>query len=249
MCCDWTTEYACYDAWQPNKGFCATIEDGCPCPEGQTECIKGQGFCSNACCDQNLEEHCYGPNNTSYCASIAAGGCPCPEGQMRCNAELAFGYTGVCLTECCDSITEEFCFEYDDGYYQPPTNQYCAAIAEGGCPCPEGQEKCGADPANKSSGYCTDVCCDQTTEETCNNPPSCALIVDGGCPCPEGQEKCEVDLANNYTGYCVDVCCDRKTEETCYTSGCQPSQFCAKIIDGGCPCLENQVRCGQGKIL
>ena len=67
VCCDWTTEYACYESWQPNTGFCAAIEDGCSCPEGQTECIKGQGFCSNACCDQNLEEHCYGPNNTSYC--------------------------------------------------------------------------------------------------------------------------------------------------------------------------------------
>ncbi len=108
---------------------------------------------------------------------------------------------------------------------------------------------CPSTPANNSPGYCTDVCCDQTTEETCNNPPLCALIVDGGCPCPEGQEKCEVDLATKYTGNCVDVCCDRKTEETCYTSGCQPSQFCAKIIDGGCPCLENQVRRGQGKIL
>ena len=144
-CCDWNNEYTCFEAWQPNTGFCATFEDGCSCPKGQTECIKGQGFCSNACCDLTLEEHCYGPNNTSFCAKIAAGGCPCPEGQVKCGA----------------------------------------------------------------------------------------------------------DLDNNYAGYCTDVCCDQKTEEICYkeASGCQPSQFCAKIIDGGCPCAENYVRCGQGKIL
>ncbi len=254
VCCDWTkNEYACYEAWQPYTvatGFCATIEDGCSCPEGQTECIKGQGFCSNACCDQTLEEHCYGPNNTSFCASIATGGCPCPEGQERCGANLAISVVGWCGNECCDSITEEICVEYGDGYGQPFTNQYCAAIAEGGCPCPEGQEKCGADLANNSPGYCTDVCCNYTTHETCYNPPSCALIVDGGCPCSEGQVKCGADLDNNYAGYCTDVCCDQKTEETCYKEvfGCQPSQFCAKIIDGGCPCPENQVRCGQGKI-
>ena len=248
-CCDWNNEYTCFEAWQPNTGFCATFEDGCSCPKGQTECIKGQGFCSNACCDLTLEEHCYGPNNTSFCAKIAAGGCPCPEGQVKCGADL--NSYGWCGNECCDSITEEICVEYDDGYYQPFTNQYCAAIAEGGCPCPEGQEKCGADLANNSPGYCTDACCNYTTHETCYNPPSCALIVDGGCPCPVGQVKCGADLDNNYAGYCTDVCCDQKTEEICYKEafGCQPSQFCAKIIDGGCPCPENQVRCGQGKIL
>ena len=246
-CCDWNNEYTCFEAWQPNTGFCATFEDGCSCPKGQTECIKGQGFCSNACCDLTLEEHCYGPNNTSFCAKIAAGGCPCPEGQVKCGADL--NSYGWCGNECCDSITEEICVEYDDGYYQPFTNQYCAAIAEGGCPCPEGQEKCGADLANNSPGYCTDACCNYTTHETCYNPPSCALIVDGGCPCPVGQVKCGADLDNNYAGYCTDVCCDQKTEEICYKEafGCQPSQFCAKIIDGGCPCPENQVRCGQGK--
>ena len=60
------------------------------------------------------------------------------------------------------------------------------------------------DPENKVTGWCmnilTDVCCDQTTEETCYDSfPNgtyrsyCNKIVDGGCPCSgwgEGWEKC-----------------------------------------------------------
>ena len=44
--------------------------------------------------------------------------------------------------ECC-SGAEETCYDYDDGYFEPFTNQYCAAIADGGCPCPENQVRCG----------------------------------------------------------------------------------------------------------
>ena len=254
VCCDWTqNEYACYEAWQPHTGFCATIEDGCSCPEGQTECIKGQGFCSNACCDQATEEHCYGPNNTSFCAKIATGGCPCPEGQEKCGADLGWNNNiGWCFIECCDSLTEEICYEYDDGYNNQVTGQYCAAIAGGGCPCPEGQERCGVDLDNNLLGYCVDICCDQNTEETCYNPPSCALIAEGGCPCPEGQERCGADLANNNVGWCEIECCDSLTEETCYEYTCGGAmlsdQYCAAIADGGCPCPEGQERCGAGKI-
>ncbi len=44
-------------------------------------------------------------------------------------------------------------------------------------------------------GYCTSLCCDDATEETCYStdtyePDSCALISDGGCPCSEGETKC-----------------------------------------------------------
>lgn len=44
-------------------------------------------------------------------------------------------------------------------------------------------------------GYCTDVCCDPWTEETCysqytGQPETCSSLADGGCPCPEGQVKC-----------------------------------------------------------
>jgi hypothetical protein len=123
-------------------GFCGTIKDGCTCPEGQKECGKLSGFCSNVCCDQASEEHCYGPDNTSYCAKIADGGCPCPEGQERCGADLKNNILGWCLMECC-SGAEEPCYDYDDGYYKPFTNQYCAAIADGGCPCLENQVRCG----------------------------------------------------------------------------------------------------------
>jgi hypothetical protein len=96
-CCDLENEYICSEDLQPpdtggifkpTKFFCGTIEDGCACPEGQQECVELSGFCSNVCCDQVSEEHCYGPDNTSYCAKIADGGCPCPKGQERCGADL-----------------------------------------------------------------------------------------------------------------------------------------------------------------
>ncbi len=46
-------------------------------------------------------------------------------------------------------------------------------------------------------GYCTDICCDPLTEETCysqntGQPESCSSFADGGCPCPHGQFKCGV---------------------------------------------------------
>jgi hypothetical protein len=71
------------------------------------------------------------------------------------------GYASYCAVVCCDSIKEEICVDLDDDGY---VNQYCAAvsvgthnfwyfvwcvtsqftiqIAEGGCPCYEGQKKC-----------------------------------------------------------------------------------------------------------
>lgn len=77
------------------------------------------------------------------------------------------GIASYCATICCDS-TEEMCLDYDE---DGKVNQYCAAVCslfstvdisqlmqffsqtivvvkpkfvEGGCPCPQGQEKCGA---------------------------------------------------------------------------------------------------------
>ncbi len=46
------------------------------------------------------------------------------------------------------------------------------------------------------TGYCTEVCCDEITEETCysditGHVESCALLSEGGCPCPEGETKCK----------------------------------------------------------
>ena len=60
------------------------------------------------------------------------------------------------------------------------------------------------------------------------------------------------DLDNNYAGWCTDVCCDQKTEDTCYNYDYETgtsNTTCAPIANGGCPCQENQVKCGQGKIL
>ena len=37
---------------------------------------------------------------------------------------------GWCTKECCDSKTEEFCFEYDDGYSKSYTNQYCKTVSQ-----------------------------------------------------------------------------------------------------------------------
>ena len=34
----------------------------------------------------------------------------------------------------------------------------CAALDEGGCPCPEGQVKCGAMPEWDYPGFCTEHC-------------------------------------------------------------------------------------------
>jgi len=96
------------------------------------------------------------------------------------------------------------------------------------------------------AGYCTTLCCDETTEETCYSqdtwePESCALISDGGCPCPDGETKC--GTFPGYAGYCTPVCCDDATEETCYTDSWEP-ESCALISDGGCPCSEGETKCG-----
>lgn len=58
-----------------------------------------------------------------------------------------------------------------------------ALISEGGCPCPDGQVKCGG--TGDWAGYCTDECCNLATEETCydaNAKKSCRKIdEEGGC--------------------------------------------------------------------
>ena len=55
------------------------------------------------------------------------------------------------------------------------------------------------------------------------------------------------DLDNSYPGWCTDICCDQRTEEYCYDYD-GGYNYCALIADGGCPCQESQVKCGQGKI-
>ena len=138
-----------------------------------------------------------------------------------------------------------------------------------------------SDLDNGYAGWCTDVCCNQKTEEYCYDYDGgsnyCALIADGGCPCQESQVKCGQskilqvivlqrklnfislilmfhfayllsDLDNSYPGWCTEICCDQQTEETCYDYD-GGSNYCALIADGGCPCPKGTERCGQGKII
>jgi len=133
----------------------------------------------------------------------------------------------------CDWETEETC--YDENY----TATSCAKISGGGCPCSEGEEKCGAFDGH--DGWCqsaTEVCCDGETEETCYDEnytaTSCAKISGGGCPCSEGEEKC--GAFDGHAGWCqsaTQVCCDGETEETCFDEN-YTATSCANISDG-CP--------------
>jgi len=203
--------------------------------EGEEEDHKSY-YNDGMSCDWKTEETCYyEDSHETYCALIADGGCPCPEGEEKCGADVELGFSGICTSElCCDYHTEEECYD-GDGWL--PTS--CAEIADGGCPCPEGEEKCGADVESGYSGYCTsEVCCDYEEEETCYDEyyiaTSCAKISEGGCPCPEGEEKCGADAESGYSGYCTQVCCDYETEQTCYDED-YIATSCAKYSDGGCP--------------
>lgn len=46
------------------------------------------------------------------------------------------------------------------------------------------------------------------------------------------------------TGYCTTLCCDGdEGQQTCYDEDYNPS-YCSFIADGGCPCLDDQIKCG-----
>ena len=51
-----------------------------------------------------------------------------------------------------------------------------------------------SDLDNNLAGWCTDICCDDETKETCydyrSDTVTCALIADGGCSCPKGTVRC-----------------------------------------------------------
>jgi hypothetical protein len=185
---------------------------------------------------------------------MSEGGCPCQEGQTKCGADLQNNITGYCIyiesDVCCDATTEETCYERDliTGEYKAS----CKAIADGGCPCPEGWEKCGQDLQNNVAGWCinilTDVCCDATTEETCYEvdsitleyKTSCKAIADGGCPCLEGAVRCGADDATGYIGYCSsDICCDFDTQLYCYDEDWLPYCYNSTGVDDiNCPVLQ-----------
>ncbi len=50
--------------------------------------------------------------------------------------------------------------------------------------------------------------------------------------------------AINKLGYCTPLCCEDYVEETCYSQSTGQAESCAKIVDGGCPCPEGQIKCG-----
>ncbi len=199
------------------------------------------GYCTRLCCDDELEETCFSKESgyPESCALIENGGCPCPEGQVKCGAferyagkwfqghdntvipifsiqwifvSFPFDFTltkwlGTCMDACCDPFSEETC--YEDGH-----TQYCALIADGGCPCPEGQIKCGA-----TKGY-AGMC------------GSCLILVF------DHRVYGILSLLPVYfhIGYCTSVCCDPSIEETCIDFDTLEPESCALIADGGCPC-------------
>jgi hypothetical protein len=128
---------------------------------------------------------------------------------------------GVCDYICCDTTTQETCYAWDNNGNIIPS---CAVIADGGCPCPDGYQKCGAgkirclpwqiavhslvtfcvlsifpnqsDLDNGIVGYCSDICCNAASHETCYDwargafKPYCAEIAVGGCPKRSGAGEC-----------------------------------------------------------
>ena len=56
--------------------------------------------------------------------------------------DLQNNVPGWCIDVCCDAITEETCYEVDSFTLEYKT--YCKAIADGGCPCWDGSERCGS---------------------------------------------------------------------------------------------------------
>lgn len=80
---------------------------------------------------------------------------------------------------CCDILREETCYDEETN---DPTS--CARRDGGGCPCPSDQERCGV--SHFSNGFCTALCCDWRTEQTCHNRNGKAVLCkkydDGPCP-------------------------------------------------------------------
>merc|ERR1719221_2222303 len=133
-------------------------------------------------CNEITEETCYDDEGwkPTSCAKFSDGGCPCPEGEEKCVPASAEGYPGWCqpATEACCDLSEVFCYDEKGA-------TFCAKSYEG-CPCHEGEEKCG--------GFCqpaTETCCDES-EDFCvgeDGATFCAKSSEG-CPCHEGEQKC-----------------------------------------------------------
>ena len=101
--------------------------------------------------------------NIISCAPYAEGGCKCPVGKERCGA--TDHHKGWCASVCCDPKTEVSCWKLNSQFKFDVTA--CAPKEEGwrGCPCPEGQSRCG--PDQTPSGLCSPICCDKSTQVYC----------------------------------------------------------------------------------
>lgn len=163
---------------------CAPPDGDCPCFFNEERCRSPRfgAYCDTVCCEWRTQERCRAPDpddpgiSVVWCAEVDEGGCPCDDGEVKCGVmEVDGGHSGYCTTLCCGE-GEQTC--YDDNY----DASSCALIEEGGCPCPEGQVKCGG--TDDWAGYCTETCCDPTSEETCygaNGAKTCRKIAEGGC--------------------------------------------------------------------
>mmetsp|Transcript_29881 Transcript_29881/g.54213 ORF Transcript_29881/g.54213 Transcript_29881/m.54213 type:complete len:160 (-) Transcript_29881:182-661(-) len=119
-------------------------------------------------------------------------------GMLRAFNQVAAQHANIQQQDVVCSDIQETC--YDENWVVLS----CAQIAEGGCPCPEGEVKCGADELIGYTGWCTArVCCDHETEITCYDDnwksESCAKKNEG-CPCPEGELKCDASKISVFYG-------------------------------------------------
>merc|ERR1719183_60897 len=191
-------------------------------------------------CDWRTEETCFGTAGSPVaCASITEGGCPCPQGETKCGTDEYYAgwcQAGPCPVNC-DPATEETCWD-DNG-----VATHCEPFSVG-CPCPQGQIRCGAEPAQNYSGWCQHgpcpVQCDSQTEHTCWDASGLAVSCANktvGCPCPGDEVRCGADEHDE--GYCEQgpcpVNCNYYQEETCWDDNWN-AVGCALISEGGCPC-------------
>lgn len=217
--CEWETEETCFDETWAVSG-CAPWSEGCPCTDGEVKCGASDewpGFCTAICCDWETEQSCHDENWKVTGCALWSEGCPCADDEVKCG--VSEGYGGWCQPEqaiCCDFESEEVC--YDNNWV--PVG--CAPFSGDGCPCADGEVKCGQ--KEDFGGWCQPeqaICCDFQTEEMCYNeywePSGCEPLSGGGCPCADGQLKCGQE--EDFGGWCQPaeaICCDYQIEDWCW---------------------------------
>lgn len=130
--------------------------------------------------------------------------------------------TGYCASVCCDPSAEETCLNFDT--WEPES---CALIANGGCPCPYEQVKCGA-----FDGYAG------TIVSILNE--KFPFILMKYLDWTDGRVVIAI-----IPGYCSPVCCDDEIEETCHSTYSGRAESCALISEGGCTCPDGEIKCNS----